>query len=92
MAEEEQEAPQQLHDQGTNCGRAFPSFQFGPFQRPPPYTIFIYSHNQKDPGLIDSYSDDFTHISGNFKRTVKNRPHFGIGRTRAILLLSFHQS
>ena len=36
---------------------------------------FTYSHRQKDPELIDSYSDDFAYISGNIKRTIIKADH-----------------
>ena len=52
------------------------------------FNFSTYHFNQKDPELIDSYSDDFTYIShtfsGNFKRTIK-ADHIG----STVLLLSF---
>ena len=49
------------------------------------FNFSTYHFNQKDPELIDSYSDGFTYtFSGNFKRTIK-ADHIG----STVLLLSF---
>ena len=57
----------------------------------------FHRHNQKDPELIDSLSDDFTYLlilidSLHICICTINRPHFRVGRTKTILLLLLYLS